>query len=169
MYAIGFRVSPTKIFYSIIQKTNTNTNTNTEFISIASLNIPISIDLPCKLNFIRNTISTILIQYEISVAGIKLIEGNARSSVNNNLIFRFNVEGVIMELFANSAVKAYFLGVTSNIASVLKVEKCKPPEMLDKIMNLTGVKTDDNKTLSSENKESMIVALAAIERELLHG
>lgn len=157
--AIGFRVTPTEIYYSILA----NVEEEYEIISISKLKIPVSIDLPSQLSYIRNTISTIISQYQICYAGIKLIEGNARTSVNNSLIFRFNLEGVLMELFSNSTIRNYFLGVASNISSVLKVKKGTAQEMLAEMIDIDNYKTDDNKKVSAEYKEAVIVALAAME------
>ncbi|WP_312045094.1 hypothetical protein [Anaerotignum sp.] len=157
--AIGFRVTPTEIYYSIVA----NLEEEFEIISISKLKIPVSIDLPSQLSYIRNTISTIISQYQICYAGIKLIEGNARGSINNALIFRFNVEGGLMELFSNSTIRKYFLGVTSNIASVLKVKKGNAQEMLKAVVDIDNYKTDDNKKVSAEYKDAVIVALAAME------
>lgn len=157
--SIGFRVSPTEIYYAIVE----NTEDSYRFVSISNLKIPVSIDDPEKLSFIRNTVSTILTQYNVLYAGIKLIEGNARGSINNALIFRFNVEGVLMELFSNSSIKKCFLGVTSNIASVLKAKKEKPQDMLDKLVVMDELLTDSNKKVTGDYKEAMLVALAAME------
>lgn len=159
MNSIGFRVSPTEIFYSIVE----NKDEGYEFVSISNLKIPTSLDIPNQLSYIRNTISTILTQYKISFAGIKLIEGNARGTINNSLIFRFNVEGVILELLSNSLIKKYFLGIASNISSILNIEKGNPQEMLKKIIDIEKYKTDDNKKISALYKDSIIVALAALE------
>ena len=159
MNAIGFRVSPTEIYYSIVRE---NEEQN-EILSISSLKIPVSIGVSEQLSYIRKTFETIISQYDVSFAGIKLIEGNARTSINNNLIFRFNVEGVLIELFTNSTVKRHFLGIASNIASVLNIDKKKPHEMLDDIVDLTGVVSDTGKKLVDEQKEAIVVALAALE------
>jgi len=159
MNAIGFRVSPNEIYYSIVRQ---NGEQN-EVLSISSLKIPVSIGVSEQLSFIRKTFDTIISQFDISFAGIKLIEGNARTSISNSLIFRFNVEGVLMELFTNSTVKNHFMGVSSNIASTLSVEKKKPHEMLDDIMDLTEVVSDTGKRITSEQKEAIIVALASLE------
>ena len=159
MNAIGFRVSPNEIYYSIVRQ---NGEQN-EVLSISSLKIPVSIGVSEQLSFVRKTFDTIISQYDISFAGIKLIEGNARTSISNSLIFRFNVEGVLMELFTNSTVKSHFMGVSSNIASTLSVEKKKPHEMLDDIMDLTEVVSDTGKRITSEQKEAIIVALASLE------
>lgn len=157
--SIGFRVSPKEIYYAIVE----NTGDNYEFSSIANIKIPISFDDPAKLSYIRNTVSTLLIQYKVCYAGIKLIEGNARSSLTNTSIFRFNVEGVLMEIFSNSTIEKYFLGVTSNIASILKVQKDKPHLMLDQLYDTNELSTDNHKKVTEEYKEAMIVALAAME------
>lgn len=159
MNAIGFRVSPTEIYYSIVRE---NEEQN-EILSISSLKIPVSIGVSEQLSYIRKTFETIISQYDVSFAGIKLIEGNARTSINNNLIFRFNVEGVLIELFTNSTVKRHFLGIASNIASVLNIDKKKPHEMLDDIVDLTGVVSDTGKKLVDEQKEAIVVALTALE------
>lgn len=157
--AIGFRVSPSEIYYSIIE----NKEDTYEFISISSLKIPVAIEEPQKLSFIRNTISTMLLQYKIEFAGIKLIEGNARSSINNGLIFRFNIEGVLKELLSNGQTKNCFLGLATNISSILSVDKSKPVEMLDMIINTDDLATDSDKKVTSDYKEAMLVAIAALE------
>lgn len=159
MNAIGFRVSPTEIYYSIVQA---NGEQN-EVLSISSLKIPFSMGVSEQLSFIRKTFDTLISQYGISFAGIKLIEGNARASINNSLIFRFNVEGVLIELFTDSTVKSHFMGIASNIASTLNIEKKKPHEMLDDIIDLTSVCTDNGKKITIEQKEAILVALASLE------
>ena len=159
MNAIGLRVSPTEVYYTIIEPSDSGY----QIVSISKLIIPKSTDLPNKLSYIRNTFLTIIEQYNIAYAGIKLLEGNARTSINNSMIFRFNVEGVIMELFSNSSVLQYFIGVTSNIASILNIDKASPQEMLSQLVDLSNYKTDDDKTLKDEHKDAIIVALAALE------
>lgn len=157
--AIGFRVSPAEIYYAIVE----NREGTYEFISISSLKIPVAIEEPQKLSFIRNTISTMLLQYNIEFAGIKLIEGNARSAINNALIFRFNIEGVLKELLSNGRSKNCFLGLATNIAATLEIEKAKPAEMLDVLINTEDLRTDNDKVVSADYKEAMLVALAALE------
>lgn len=160
--SIGFRVTPTEIFFVIVL----NQKTNYEFISISSLKVPVSTDNPYKLSFIRNTVSTLINQYDIQYAGIKLIEGTARNSVSNKMLFRFNTEGVLMELFANSSIKSYFLGITSNIASVLQIPISKPTDMIDFILDTSDLLSDSGKKVTGEAKEAMLVCLAALEAGL---
>lgn len=156
--AIGFRVSPNEIYYAIVG----NKEESYELISISSLKIPFALDEPKKLSFIRNTVSTVLQQYNIQFSGIKLIEGNARASINNSKIFRFNVEGVLKEILSNSATQNCVLGLTTNIAAILGIEKTKSVEMLNSCLDTEDVKTDSDKKISAEHKEAILVALAAL-------
>ena len=157
--AIGFRVSPHEIFYAIVE----NKDKTYDFISISSLKIPVTLGDPQQLSFIRNTILTILLQYNIEYAGIKLLEGNARSSINNGLIFRCNIEGVLKELLANGRTINCFLGLTTNISAILNIKKAKPVEMIETIVNTEGMVTDSDKKVTTEHKEAILVAIAALE------
>lgn len=150
MISIGFRVTPNKIYYCIAKKVN---DTNIEIISTSSIIVPKALDEPHQLSFIRNNLSTILLQYKVTNAGIKLIEGNARK--NNISFVRLYLEGVILELFANSLIEKYVLGITSNIASILKLEKKPIKDMLTDL----EVESSD---YSDEEKESIVVAIASL-------
>lgn len=158
MASIGIRVTPNEIFYSIVE----NEEEGYDIISVSSIKIPKALDTPCKLSYARNTMGTIIKQYKINNAGIKLIEGNARSSFNSNTFFRLNLEGVIQELFANSSVEKYLLGVASNISSILNIKSKPVKEMVVDLGIDDDFKTDDEKKLNDENKESIVVAIAAL-------
>ncbi|WP_195603666.1 hypothetical protein ACSVC9_02890 [Clostridium sp. LBM24168] len=158
MASIGIRVTPNEIFYSIVDENDDEY----EIISISNIKIPRALDAPCKLSYIRNTIATIIKQYKITNAGIKLIEGNARASVNSSILFRINLEGVILELFANSTIQKYLLGLASSIASILKI-KAKPVKEMSEDLGIDdSYKTDNGKKLNEQNIESLVVAIAAL-------
>ena len=157
MASIGIRVSPTEIFYSIVDEEDDGY----KIISISNVKVPKALDTPCKLSFIRNTFSTIIKQYKVNSAGIKLIEGNART-VNASTFFRTNLEGVSLELIANSSIEKYLLGVTSNISSILEIKPKPVKEMAEELGIEDSFTTDDEKKLNDENKESVVVAIAAL-------
>ena len=161
MIAIGIRVTPNNVYYSIIKEDSEGF----AIVSISNIIVPKALDTPCKLSYIRNTLDTIIQQYNINKAGIKLIEGNARSTANSSTFFRVNLEGVILELFANSSVEKYLLGISSNIASILQVEVKPVKEMAGDIGIDDSDKTDEGKKLNDENKESIVVAIAALNQE----
>lgn len=158
MTSIGIRVTPNEIFYSIVDEEDDEC----EIISISNVKVPKALDDPCKLSYVRNTIDTIIKQYKVTNAGIKLIEGNARTSANSRTFFRINLEGVILELFANSTVEKYLLGVAPNIASILKIKSKPVKEMAEDLGIDDSYKTDNGKKLNEQNKESLVVAIAAL-------
>ena len=160
MNAIGFRVSPSEVYYSIVQ----NNEDQYRILSISSLRIPASSEISDKLSHIRKTISTMISEYAISKAGIKRIEGNARSSINDSIILRLYVEGVIIELFTNSTIQNHLLGVTTNIANILDIDKAKPCEMIDSVLDISKNKSDTGRALKNEHKEAILVAIAALEK-----
>lgn len=110
MRIIGIRVSPRKVFYSIIEFKNDGI----ELIN-QDLIIPVSFDVPQKLKYVRKTFMDIFNEYDIIRAGIRITEPFA-PSVDN---MRIMMEGVIQELIASSKVESYFVGVKSSIASRL--------------------------------------------------
>lgn len=158
MVSIGIRVTPNEIFYSIVDEQDYGY----EIISISNIKIPKALDDPCKLSYVRNTISTIITQYKVTNAGIKLIERNARTSANLSTFFRVNLEGVILELFANSTIEKYLLGIAPNIASILKIKSKPVKEMVKDLGIDDSCKTDNGKKLNEQNKESVVVAIAAL-------
>ncbi|CAK7037468.1 hypothetical protein [Tissierella sp.] len=158
MTSIGIRVTPNEIYYSIIN----SKDDGYEIISISYLKIPKALDIPCKLSYIRNTLNTIIKQYKINRAGIKLIEGNARVAMNASTFFRLNLEGVILEIFANSSIEKYLLGIAPNISAILGLESKSVKDMAEELgVDDTDV-TDEGKKLSDNNKESLVVAVAAL-------
>lgn len=158
MASIGIRVTPNKVFYSIVDEEDNGY----KIISISNVKVPKALDIPCKLSYVRNIFCTIIKQYKVENAGIKLIEGNARTSVNSSTFFRTNLEGVILELFANSSIEKYLLGLSSNVSSILEI-KCKPvKEMAEDLGIDDSFNTDEGKKLNDENKESVVVAIAAL-------
>ncbi|WP_069648977.1 hypothetical protein [Caloranaerobacter ferrireducens] len=158
MAAIGIRVTPNEIFYSIVDEEGDGYS----IISISSIKIPKALDNPCRLSYVRNILSTIIKQYKINKAGIKLIEGNARTKVNSSTSFRLNLEGVILELFANSSIEKYLLGVAPNISAILKLKSKPVKEMAEDLGIDDSDKTDEGRKLKDENKESLVVAVAAL-------
>ena len=70
---------------------------------------------------------------------------------------------VLKELLSNGRSKNCFLGLATNIAATLEIEKTKPAEMLDMLINTEDLRTDNDKVVSADYKEAMLVALAALE------
>jgi len=110
MNVIGIRATPKKIFYSIIE-------INDECFGLINqdLLIPVSFDVPQKLQYVRKTFLDIFNEYNIIKAGIRITEPFAPSADS----MRIMLEGVIQELIASSKVESYFVGIKSSITSKL--------------------------------------------------
>ncbi|MGN4739052.1 hypothetical protein [Bacillus cereus] len=145
---IGIRVTPKKIYYTIINEKGYENDV---------LNVPTALDPPRQLSFIRTTLLSIICEYKITHAGLKTAEGLGKKSIN---FFRLNIEGVIQELFSDSTVKSYFAGTSTSIASRLKstnkivTECCKG--------NNNAFDIADWNRLNQYHRESLLACLAAI-------
>ena len=154
MKAIGIRATPKEVFFSIIESYN---DTN-EIIAIDKVIIPISLSIPDQLNFIRKTIIDIINQFNVTIAGIKLTEGNARRIS----IERVSIEAIIQELFSSCSIESYYGGNISKISKLLEIPN---DGSLKKIIN-NELETEEFsflKTISkSEEREACLSALAAL-------
>lgn len=115
MQSLGIKSQAKDVCFVIVQKNNKEyTILNNELIKI-----PITLNNPLKLKYIRNTVLDILTEYNISVAGIRIIENNSK----NVSINRIQIEGVIQECFASSDVKSYFTGQMLSISRKICIDK----------------------------------------------
>ncbi|WP_018923875.1 hypothetical protein [Salsuginibacillus kocurii] len=156
MIAMGIRVAPKEITYSILEITGEeiseiNYNTNT-------LKIPLALndDTPRQLSFIRTSFLSIISENNVSVAGLRTAE-----TVANPDVFRMNVEGVIQELLSNSWIESYFTGKLNSIASKLN----KPVQEITDCKNGEDIfDVQDWSKINSNKRESFLVGLAAYKK-----
>lgn len=158
MRSIGLRVTPTEVYYCIAEQKETGV----KMLSVSKIKVPKALDDPCRLSYIRNTFNTIINQYNINMAGIKLIESNAQPKANKSTFFRLNLEGVLLELCANSSVEKYLLAVSSTIAALLGIKVKSVKDMAIDVGVTDELRTDDGKKLNDESKEAVVVAYAAL-------
>jgi hypothetical protein len=159
---IGIRVNTNDVYYSIIER---NGNNDFNAISISNIKIPKALSVPESLSYIRNTLITIIEQYSIKSASIRVIEGAAMSHVNSNILFRVNLEGVIQEVFAGSSIEEYNLACNVNVASILQTTSKKIKDIADELNLQNKYLTDKHSTLNDENKESLVVAIAMLKKK----
>ena len=156
MNSIGIRVTPSRIFYSIISedKDRFKIETNDHLI------IPVSLDLPQNLTFIRTNFFSILKEYNISKAGIRIIEPTGMRSNLNLVIKRINIEGVLLELFANSNIEKYFTGIISSIAGKLEVPIKEVKPILEGKVNHFDVSGWEK--FSKEEREAITIGVMMV-------
>lgn len=160
MNYIGIRVGTTDIYYSIIQKKNSEF----DIVSISSVKIPKALNIPEKLAYVRNTLITIIGQYDISYAAMRIIEGAAMSNINSSSLFRVNIEGVVQEVFAGSTIRAYDLACNASVSATLGTSSKKILDIFDEL-NLNGkYMTDNGCVLNDGQKESLVVAIAMLKK-----
>ncbi|MDU4883106.1 hypothetical protein [uncultured Clostridium sp.] len=156
MNYIGIRVSTSEVYYSIIKKNNKGF----DVISISSIKVPKALEIPQKLSYVRNTLITIIEQYSIAYASMRVIEGAAMSNINSTSLFRVNLEGVIQEVFAGSTIEEYDLACNSSVSSILKTSSKKILDIFNEINLNEKYKTDRKCVLNDGHKEALVVAIA---------
>lgn len=157
MKYIGIRAMAENIYYSIIE----SKDGEYEVISISKIKIPSALPTPEVLSYVRNLLITIIEQYSIEYAAIRVIEPSANVKINESILCRVNIEGVIQEVFAGSNIKEYILARNINSISLLKrkykIEKRSIKEVADELKLKSKYKMDNGKVLTSESKESLAV------------
>jgi Holliday junction resolvasome RuvABC endonuclease subunit len=158
MIGIGLRVySNSNIFYTIIEETETEFN----YISISNLKIPLALNEPERLNYVRNTLLDIISEYKIDTALIRVKE--SVSNVTGLSIQRFYVEGVILETLAAANISKYKLGKIATITSLLSIETSKFKEYADNEITFELLPSDlDWSKLTLEERESILSCHASL-------
>ncbi|MDQ8092541.1 MULTISPECIES: hypothetical protein [Bacillus amyloliquefaciens group] len=153
MKSIGIRVEPSEIYYVILELEDGG---NFRFLP-QKLVLPKALndDIPKQLSFIRNTLFSIICEYDIQYAGLKTTEGLAQTPS----VFRMNIEGVIQELFADSTIKTYFAGTYNSIAARVSNSSTTIKESCKGENNILGI--DNWGDLNQKYRECIFCALAA--------
>jgi len=149
--AIGFRCTPHKVFYCIIE----NSGSSIKILNIDYLTLPNCLIIPEQLKYLRNNILDILNEYQISFGGIRITESFSRTLSRNRLY----LEGVIQELFASSPLKKYYIGQIANISKYLGIERSDFRKYLNGEKNYQSVQNWS--ALKKEEKEAVFTALGA--------
>lgn len=154
MITIGIRATPKKVYYSIVDGKDID---DFDIISNDSLVIPIALDIPRSLSYIRTNFLSILKEYNVEYAGIRVLEGNSPTKD----MFRMNLEGVLQEMLAYSEVKKYYLGRLSTFGMHLGYTSTAVKDFIDKKNDILDI-PDWNTIKDKEQREGLITAIAAL-------
>ncbi|GMN14859.1 hypothetical protein [Altererythrobacter sp. MTPC7] len=113
MITIGIRAAPSAVTFAIYD------DVKDEIINLDQITVPVALDTPDMLKYLRCHLLDILREYEVSFAGIRATEPSAQRAN----IGRIEIEGVIMESFASSDLEGYYIGHVSSIMSRLGVPR----------------------------------------------
>ena len=150
--SIGIRVTPSVVFYSIVEETEKEYITHV----IDKVNVPSALLKPEQLKFIRNTFLDIIEEFNISLACVRITESSAQ--VTN--VTRIGIEAVIQELFASSSITLYYAGQISSITTKLGIQRDEFKPLADG--SKVYKKFDNWKQLSNESRESILSAFSAL-------
>lgn len=150
--SIGIRVKPDCIIYSIIKESDENK----EIILSDKVNIPIALQVPEKLKFIRSTFLDIIFENQVNLACIRVTESMAQKAS----IERINIEGVIQELIASSSIEKYYVGQIATISARLGIARERFKPLIESKANECEFFDGWNK-YNKEEKESLLAALSA--------
>ncbi len=123
---------------------------------IDKVNVPIALEVPEQLKFIRSTFLDIIFENQVNLACIRATEATAQKIS----IERVNMEAVIQELIASSSIEKYYVGQISN-------HICQTWHSTRTLQTLVESKADDCEFFddwseyNKEEKESLLAALSA--------
>lgn len=121
MFAIGIRATPKNVIFAIF-----DTDAQS-IITVDEIKIPAAFATPDALKYVRSNLLDILREYDVETAGVRTTEPNAQSTN----ITRIQIEGVILEAFASSALKSYYIGHVSSISARLNIDRKDFKPMID--------------------------------------
>lgn len=149
MNTIGIRVKQSCIYYCIVLDKD---------YFVDKLIVPKALNKPQQLTFIRTNFYSIFREYNIKLAAIRLLEPYAFDKTNNKeaLMFRMNIEGILLELFENSMILNYFLGVKASMANHLNREAKELKNVFEGDDNVLDL--DDWGTFIKEEREAVAIA-----------
>jgi len=158
MIGIGIRVySNSNVFYTIIEENGGSFN----YLSISNIIIPLALNEPERLNYLRNTLIDIISEYNVNKALIRVRE--SVQNVDKYAIQRFYIEGVILETLASSTVEKYKLGKIASITSLLNIHSKVFKQYLDGTIPFTLLPTSLQwNDFSKEEKETIISSHASL-------
>lgn len=148
MRTVGIRVAPKVVTFVVFDKTKKS------ILNIEGIKIPAALEVPEALKFVRSSVLDILREYEISHAGIRVTESNAQTTS----IVRIQIEGVILEAFASSQLRSYYVGQISSISSRIGIQRSRFKEIVDGANDLN---IEDWETMKKEAREATLCAMGA--------
>jgi len=149
MNTLGIRVQPHAVVIAVID-CESNAILNVERIAI-----PKALSVPESLKYARSSILDVLREFKIEKAGLRTVEANSKTLS----IRRIEIEGVIQEAFASSALSAYYCGQISKIAKHAGIERSDFKKYVagDKDFDVV----ENWGELDKEEREAVLAALGA--------
>jgi hypothetical protein len=153
MRILGIRAAPKEASFAVF------CTESQDFVCIDLIKIPLILETPEKLKFIRNNILDILREYNVERACIRVTEANSQ----NLNIDRLYIEGVIQEALSSSNVLKYKNSRQKTICSALGISSKEFKDATSGDIDFRGIKTSEH---DSNTNEAILAALSMEERNV---
>ncbi len=148
MMTIGIRAAPKAVTFAVYDPAERRV------VNVEDIVIPVALDTPESLKYVRSHLLDVLREYDVQRAGLRVTEPTAKQKN----IERVQIEGVIQEAFASSAVQAYYAGTIASIAARLYIERNQIKPML---AGEQSPEIERWSELSVEAREAILSAMGA--------
>ncbi len=152
MKAIGFRVEPKQVHWTIVEQTG-----NVGVIKAAGkLPAPASFSEAESLDWYRNKIRTIIDEYQPDRVAVRYPEPSARAGKVTSTHRRLRIEGVVLEA-SHSKGKKVVTGPWATWSSLLGTKSAKEYLARDEVRGINQTKIKDE-----HQREAFLAALAVL-------
>lgn len=148
MRTIGIRAAPKAITFVVYD------SSENQILNVEDITIPAAFEAPDALKYIRNNLLDILREYQVEHAGIRVTEPSAQSPN----IQRIQIEGVIQEAFASSALISYYVGQISSISARLSINRADFKKYIDGTLDW---QVENWASLNEKQREALLCAVGA--------
>ncbi len=155
MVSIGIRVTKKEIVYSIIEKDANEY----KILALDKFIVPQALEMPDRLSYVRNSFESIIKEFNIIYAGIRIPEIDTRHPTKNGIIERTYIEGVLQELFSNSTINIYFAGRKNTIAKLMGIKPIEVSAIINGDKVLCDFQNWANNNLNQ--RESIVAAISS--------
>jgi len=149
MITIGIRAAPKVVTFAIYD------SEAKQILNIEEIKIPAAFAMPDSLKYLRGNLLDVVREFKVESAGIRASEPTAQ----NPSIERIQIEGVIQEAFASSALQAYYVGHISSISSRLGIDRKAFKPLVDGEQEYP---IENWKSMSKEEREAVLSAVGAV-------
>jgi hypothetical protein len=149
MITMGLRAAPKAVTFAIFD------TDASAIVNVEDIVVPVAFQWPEALKYVRSSILDVLREYAVQNAGVRTSEPIAKSPS----IERIQIEGVIQEAFASSALARYFAGPIAVGSSMLGVDSATFKPMTKDGRNDMDV--DGWANMSEARREAVLYALGA--------
>jgi hypothetical protein len=148
MKTLGIRAAPKAVVFAVFDAEQQTV------VNVEEMKVPAAFAVPDALKYVRSNLLDIIREYDVRRAGIRTTESSAKTLS----IERIEIEGVIQEAFASSALESYYVGEIASICRRVGVDRSRFKPMVAGENDLAIESWQD---LSDKQREAVLCAIGA--------